>query len=153
MKKISVTMIVILLSALFYVLWLSLAGTQGSHQAQIGRDIHFSQTEKTHLSVSLDEKKPLGLYFLASWCHTCHVEYQAFKKIKDKNRQWVAVLYFDDDNSAQLQYPDMDQVFDGYIVDQSGEFSLDWGVKGAPEILIFDHGQLTRRVMRVKDLV
>jgi len=37
-------------------------------------------------------------------------------------------------------------------VDQDGSVALDWGVRGTPEILLFERGLLARRVMRVKDL-
>jgi thiol-disulfide isomerase/thioredoxin len=143
---------VILSLALFYLLWASLTMKHNQIPMQIGREIHLKESQKESLSTNFDEKKPLALYFMASWCHTCHAEYQALKQLNRSDRQWIAVFYFDNFISANAQYPDLNQVFDGYIVDQLGELSLDWGVKGTPEILLFDQGRLTERLMRVKEI-
>jgi hypothetical protein len=141
----------VLLMGLFLIFYESLSVNKKNNVQQIGRSLEHQLKITTFSNLEIDYQQPLGLYFMASWCHTCEVEYQQFKA-HQHDRQWIAVLYFDQWPKAKASYPDIEKVFDGYVVDQDGSVALDWGVRGTPEILLFERGLLARRVMRVKDL-
>ena len=113
--------------------------------AAIGDDLWYKKPRY------IDQNKRIGLYFLASWCATCLHEYQNFST-ENSDIQWVAVLYFDDIDNALEKFPNLENKFTGIIDDKQGMFSLDWGVKGTPEILVFGEGRLLHRYYRISEI-
>ena len=62
----------------------------------------------------------------------------------------MGVLYYDHLNDAKKAFPDLDKRFALIFEDLDGEFALDWGVKGTPEILLFKDSKLLERSYRLE---
>ncbi|MBM4211842.1 MAG: hypothetical protein FJ186_04845, partial [Gammaproteobacteria bacterium] len=65
----------VLLMALFLIFYESLSVNKKNNVQQIGRSLEHQLKITTFSNLEIDYQQPLGLYFMASWCHTCEVEY------------------------------------------------------------------------------
>lgn len=151
-KILSVSLLATLLFAFYLVLQSDMRGHIADERllgAQLELPSGVAWVKKAP-KLSID--KPVALYFLASWCATCRVEYGEFIKQQHQDVQWVAVLYFDQVDEASHVFPEMHDNFTGIINDQDGKLALEYGVEGTPEILLFKQGRLLKRTMHSEEI-
>jgi len=115
----------------------------------VGRELYLPKQLQIDMKEITQSNKKVALYFFASWCSTCVSEYKTL--LDDKSDTlWVGVLYYDHLNDAKKAFPDLDKRFALIFEDLDGEFALDWGVKGTPEILLFKDSKLLERSYRLE---
>lgn len=151
-KILSVSLLAILLFAFYQVLQSDARGDIADERL-FGAQLELpSDVTWVNKAPKLSIDKPVALYFLASWCATCRVEYREFIKHHHQDVQWVAVLYFDQADEAARVFPEMNENFTGIINDQNGKLALEYGVEGTPEILLFEQGRLLKRTMHSEEI-
>lgn len=79
------------------------------------------------------------LVFWASWCQVCQQENKILQQIKSKyNLPIIGIAFADDINLLKKNLSKYSKIFDYLLIDD-GNFSINMGVIGVPEIFAIDN--------------
>ena len=145
MKKINYSLISILFSFLFIILYFSL-GNQRVYDTKdlIGKkisevEINLFQSSETINTKEFIKNEFTILNFWASWCGPCRKEHPNLVRLsKIKNLKIIGINFKDDKENAKSFLKENGNPFDILADDKNGKNSVNFGVYGIPETILID---------------
>ncbi len=125
------------------VLWIALNHNPNNQDnATLGRRLPDSQAENIlqsgqKIALSSLKGKPFILNIWASWCPNCRAEHAFLMEISSKYTLY-GITYRDRPEAAKQWLAQQGNPFQIVLDDQKGNLSIDLGVYGTPETLLFD---------------
>jgi len=107
--------------------------------------------DKSKLDISSNGKSVTMVDFWNSWCQQCIQEAeeleQSYKKLYDKNIQFIGVAIWDDQNAIKSHIKEYDISYHN-VIDEEGKVAIEFGVTGIPEkYFINSNGEIIMKIL------